>query len=366
MSKIIIILILLLIYSCSFNSFPIGNGAITEPNAKEKELFSKAIEFKNTNKFSEAIKIYKSIIDINPNNIEALYQLTKTYYLLENYEKALEYSIDGMEFNSNYRINFILQTELCLIALNKSDKIEELYKEAIENSALNNKDDFLQTMYINLAKFYSVRLNYKESESLLIKGIKINKFNPNNHYELTKVYIAQNRMFEALFSSWFYLINQPSSKKAYKLIKDMDYFVNPIRFQNQSNLTGNNTITINNSIVNKFTAWKIVWDATKETIISNQVNLREKEFKNIIELFNVITELNIYSKSKETDKELDIKNFTIEYYFPFIKRIKEEGFFIPMLYYAYSSSEYNGVEQWLDNNSSNYQIEKFLKWYNHQ
>lgn len=61
----------------------------------------KGLTLKASNKFDEAIVVFKKIAntnkDVETSKVEAIYQLSKIYYIQEDYQKALEYSKTALE-----------------------------------------------------------------------------------------------------------------------------------------------------------------------------------------------------------------------------------------------------------------------------
>gem|GEM_PF-2996473 len=364
---ILIIFLSLVVYSCSFNTFPIGDKSVPPQTQEEINLIAQGEKLNQQKKYKESIILFNKILDVHPNNVSVIYQLSKTHYELGDYETAFDYAELGMNFNSDFRINFIYQAESCLYKLNRQDDIETLYKEAINYPPKKSKTSFLEMMYVRLSQFYSKKLDYLNAENNIIKAIELNKYSPHAHYELTIIYIAQQRMFEALFSSWLFLINEPNSSRAKKLIKQMDAFVNPNKFINDDNIKSN-TLVIDNSNQGEYSSIKLLWEMNKESIKLENNDLTKEELKkieffNIIKLFKYLS--NIFITTDNSDQSSITKQkFINKFHIPLLSKIKENNFFEPMLYHAYSRSDYYGIKPWLDNNANNYRINDFLNWYN--
>lgn len=365
----ILLLITFIISSCSFNTFPIGDKTVPAQSQEEINIIAKGERLNQQKQYQKAIILFNKILDVNPDNVAAIYQLSKTHYLLEDFETSLEYAELGMNYNSDFRINFIYQVQSCLYKLKRNKDIETLYKEAINFPPSKSKNSFLEMMYVKLSQYYAKKLDYINAEKHIIKAIELNKYSPHAHFELTKIYIAEQRMFEALFASWFFLVNEPNSSRAKKLIKEMDPFVNPNKFITNDD-TKSNTLVIDNSNQGEYSSIKLLWELNKESIKHKNKDLGKEELKqiefiNIIKLFKYLT--NIFITSENSDQNDKSKHkFINTFHIPMLKSIKEKDFFEPMFYHAYSRSDYNGINSWLDNNANNYRINDFLNWYNQE
>ena len=88
----------------------------------------KGLTLKANNKLDEAIIVFKKIAntnkDIETSKIEALYQLSKIYYLQENYQKALDYSKKALELVEKNSVGISKKKILNNLIL-ISDKLED-------------------------------------------------------------------------------------------------------------------------------------------------------------------------------------------------------------------------------------------------
>lgn len=58
---------------------------------KERSLFNKMVDLKNQGRFDEALECLDKILEMNPENIPALYDKGKISEITGNYETALMY-----------------------------------------------------------------------------------------------------------------------------------------------------------------------------------------------------------------------------------------------------------------------------------
>ena len=88
----------------------------------------KGLTLKASNKLDEAVIIFKKIANTNKDaetsKVEAIYQLSKIYYLQEDYQKALEYSKKALELVENNSVGISKKKILNNLIL-ISDKLED-------------------------------------------------------------------------------------------------------------------------------------------------------------------------------------------------------------------------------------------------
>ncbi len=121
--------------------------------------------------YDRAIEQYEKVLDKENSHIHSLYQLCEIYFILQNYTKALEIAKDLCKKSQSVE-NFINYFKV-LFKLNLFDEIKELYKTLNENASSNE-----EIMYI---------VSKTEPENryeLLEKIIKINPGNINAKLDL--------------------------------------------------------------------------------------------------------------------------------------------------------------------------------------
>lgn len=119
----------------------------------------KGLTLKASNKLDEAIHVFKKIADnnkdIESSKVEAVYQLSKIYYLQKNYQKALDYSKKALELVENNSVGISkkkILNNLILISEKLEDyKLSNFYlKEFLTlNEIKNNSNQANTELLIN-------------------------------------------------------------------------------------------------------------------------------------------------------------------------------------------------------------------------
>lgn len=119
----------------------------------------KGLTLKASNKFEEAITVFKKIANTNKDaetsKVEAIYQLSKIYYIQEDYQKSLEYSKNALEIVENNSVGISkkkILNNLILISEKLEDyKLSNFYlKEYLTlNEIKNNSSQANTELLIN-------------------------------------------------------------------------------------------------------------------------------------------------------------------------------------------------------------------------
>ncbi len=114
----------------------------------------KGLTLKASNKLDEAIHVFKKIADnnkdIESSKVEAVYQLSKIYYLQKNYQKALDYSKKALELVENNSVGISkkkILNNLILISEKLEDyKLSNFYlKEFLTLNEIKNNSNQANT-----------------------------------------------------------------------------------------------------------------------------------------------------------------------------------------------------------------------------
>ena len=127
--------------------------------------------------YSEAIQLFKAALSIKPTDEFAQYNLSKTYYLNGEYEKAKDNIPSG---NQYYLIELSAYTEAKLGNYSKAIAI-------IENLLHRRKKDYL---YAFLAEVHLLNNELEEAYRAAIQSVSLGKKNHKNFYVIAKVYYS--------------------------------------------------------------------------------------------------------------------------------------------------------------------------------
>lgn len=149
-------------------------------------------------KFKEAIEIYEGLIKEQPKTSKYNYRLGKILFELERYNEALEQQNSAIEKWNNFQWAKYEKIK-CLIALNKSTDVVELFTEfdPVINGQGNNQ--ILQKALIRLK--FDLMFDNGEHDNAIELGEKLIQLEPEDGfipYKCGKIFLEQTQFEKAL------------------------------------------------------------------------------------------------------------------------------------------------------------------------
>ncbi len=177
-------------------------------------------------KYSEALKLYQSVLDTTPDNIEAKIKISIIYCETGEYEKSIRSNFKILETNPSFD-RVLNNLGVVYEKMNSFQLALEKYTEAfninpLEEIYVNNKVNILRRMnrWNEIIEFYSLAIRANPSSSSLYMqrgkvfadkmndyqsalkdvnyGISLNPSNPEYHFERGLIYAKQGNVEIAL------------------------------------------------------------------------------------------------------------------------------------------------------------------------
>jgi tetratricopeptide (TPR) repeat protein len=141
------------------------------------EKFESAFEYYNRDNLSKAESIFEEIVHVQPDNTEALYFLAEISYRLGNYESAMQYIRNALQYDTANaeaynNLGFILQRN------GQFDDATQCYQRAIQL----NPD--LPGAYINLGNVFKEKGRFDEAVRCYRKALQLNPDLPDAYSNL--------------------------------------------------------------------------------------------------------------------------------------------------------------------------------------
>jgi len=154
-------------------------------NIIQTSAFIDALKEKSLGNGLEAIKLFNQVLETNPKNDAALYELSKLEEELANYKEALDKAQKAYELDKSNR--FYLDQYLQLLTQTKNtDKALDVLQEVLKNK---KSDEVLKMQY---AYLLGISNNPKKALSIFEEMEKNGDYNDAIAYEKVKLYMAQN------------------------------------------------------------------------------------------------------------------------------------------------------------------------------
>lgn len=346
---IVLLFLGLLLAGCGSSSIiPKQEKSPVVLSENEASLIEKGIEYHDKGKYDKAINTYHEVIKINPDNIEALYELSYSYFANSNFDKSIEYALKGMEYDSKYLNKFYTLLGNSFDHAGKVEDAINVYKEGLKKFP----DDYMICFNYGICNYN--KQNYIEAEECFIKTIKINPEHASSHFNLGKLYNFQGKQVPAILHLLRFLTieyNSERSKEALNLIDGLlSIGVEKKDEKNISiNLFGFKEDGSPYPMIEMLLRFATANNLSKEKMAKSKV---EKTKDVIVSLISIIAE----QKGKK------FNDFTAVYLFPFFTELKEKGFTEAFFYTSNLSNEDPEIENWMLKNKE--LVYKYADWKN--
>jgi len=158
-------------------------------------------------RFEENIDFHQTLLDINPYNYLAWYNLGQSYSNIHEYEEA----IDAMEYsfliNEDFESGYLDCADLC-VQINKLERAVDIYKDYLNRF---DKDPFV---LVNLASCLKELGVLPEARKLTLEAIKLDPYNDEAYYLLAEIYQKESRWENAL-NAYYKAIELDDSREEY-------------------------------------------------------------------------------------------------------------------------------------------------------
>ncbi len=144
-----------------------------------------------TKKYFESIEFYEKLIDENPYNHLAWFNMGQIHSILSEYEKAVDCIEYSFIINPNFEEGYIQYSELCnqMGLFKDATKVYEEYLEKFEADS---------DIYVNLASSYINLGIVDNAEKYIYKSIETDPYNDEAYFLLGEIFKKQEKWQNAL------------------------------------------------------------------------------------------------------------------------------------------------------------------------
>ena len=315
---------------------------------KHVALIQKGISLHDEGDYDGAIEAYRRVLDENPDDISALYELAFTYFKKKDYTNCIRTAKSGTEYFSELLAHFYVVWGSCLDESGKPNKAVKIYRSALRQSPTDH------LLHYNLAVTYKNLGKSKEAVRHFKKAIDNNPNHAGSHLGLAEQYVAQDHRIPALLAFARFLTLEPDSPRSGVALQSLHQVL-----AGQTSQDGGNNITIflspdANNDEGDFLAAEFILSAT---VAAEHL----PESKDQTPLMNTLDRFgSLFTFFGKIDAEKERHGFAWAHYVPYFAELKELGFTEPFVYHTHQIVAWDGIGEWIDANGE--QMEKFLSW----
>ncbi len=180
---------------------------IEHQNAEALERFWEAVDL--SREYQNSIEFHKSLIDEQPYNHIAWYNLGLSYSYNWEYDKAIESLEYSFIINPSYEQGYIECAELC-VQEGKIAKALDIYKDA------NNRFGPESDLMINMASCYLKLDKIAEARMILLKALRFDNHNDEIYFLLGESY-AQSKSWYSAINAYHKALEIDDAREEYTL-----------------------------------------------------------------------------------------------------------------------------------------------------
>ena len=322
----------------------------TPSTESQKQLIKEGVALHDGGDYDAAISRYEQVLRENPANVEALYEMSLTYYLKKDYQKSLEMAVKAAQYKSDLLGKIYGEIGNCQDDLGRPKEAVETFKAGIRLLPAN----FL--LHYNLGLTYARLGQLEDARAAIKKSASLNPDHASSQNLLSILFDKGSYKTPALLAACRFLILEPNSKRS-------DGALGLVRKSMQAGVTpakdGNNIrILVDPSPQKKDEGDFSSLDMTMGLITAGnylEKNKDKSEMQLLVGNFN-----SLFAILSELSAKGDRSKFTWGYYVPYFKELKSQGHTEAFVYFINQRSTVAGVAQWLEQNQS--KVSDFLNW----
>jgi tetratricopeptide (TPR) repeat protein len=310
---------------------------------KAQELYKKAIKLvDDEHKYDEAIELYKQAQEYDSETIIFSYEIAFTYYLKNDYRKAVETAEPLLEHKDvDAEVYRLIGNSYDMMG--EKEKAIDAYKKGLE------KFPGAGTLYHELGVVEINNKNSVEGIKYFEKGISVNPEYGTNYYELAKLFCNSSEKIWGILYGEIYMHIGPTTPKGddlSSLLYKTYYFALDVMDPKKKSVSFSKSVTNQNLSTAPFTmnyemgmALSII-DVDKITLKS-LAKIRERFIKTWFE--------------KGMDKKFPNALFDWQ------KEAVDKGYFKAYNYFIFRNGDEKEFNKWLDKNEESFV--NFAKWF---
>jgi tetratricopeptide (TPR) repeat protein len=215
------LLIFTLFSSCSSKlNLPEATEEAGPSTSQEHEKIEQAIYYHDRGKLDHAIEIYKEVLAANPENLAALYELSYSLFVKQQYDSSLAYALRGLGYKSGLLAQFFILAGNNLDMMGNVEDAMRVYEKGLTTFP----DNYLLHYNLAVTQLHSGRA--PESSISLQKAIRLNPNHASSHLALAEILINEGRQIPALLTLCRFLILEPGTDRSQTALSYLEHAMN--------------------------------------------------------------------------------------------------------------------------------------------
>ena len=321
----------------------------TPSTEDQTRLTKEGVALHDKGDYDGAISRYAQVLRENPANVEALYEMSFSYFLKEDCQKSLEMALRAAQYKSDLLGKIYGEIGNCQDDLGRPKEAIETFKAGIKLLPAN----FL--LHYNLGLTYARSGQWEDARVEVKKSALLNPNHAGSQHLLGVIFDKGGYKIPALLAASRFLVLEPVSKRSETALqltqKIMQAGVSPAKDgKNISVILG----TGQKKDEGDFESIDLFMGLMKAGNYIEE-NKDKSEIKHLVDNFN-----SLFAMLSESTSKSDRSKFTWKYYVPYFVEMKKQGHVEAFAYYINQRSSIAEVNDWLKQNQN--KVSDFLSW----
>ncbi len=183
----------------------IASGAMA---SEVDEYINEGIKLHDEGSYDKAAQQYKKALELEPNNLPALYELAFSYMVSKKNEECIEAAKKGLSFESSLQKKFTVALGSCYSQLGKTAEAIQSFEEGL------NIDPTDSHLHLNIAVTFSNIRQDKKAIAHLKEAIKYSNGYSSPYYFIAEIYRSENYRIPALYFYMQFVLLEPNTRRS--------------------------------------------------------------------------------------------------------------------------------------------------------
>lgn len=308
--------------SCAAPLVPVVHRVPSMPTEERMSALRQGMVLYEKGNYDGALAIYNVLLEQDPDDVSALYELGSTCIAQGKLEQARWFALRGAEYYSPYLYRFYAMMASIEEGLGDHEKAAALYNEAL---AREPNDYWL---HYSLGVLYSRYYSRDSAIAQLERAALLNANHASSHYLLGMMFFQKKRYASALFALGRFLVLEPVSNRAEIAYSTMELILKNTTLRRVSAANDVSTFLLsfdlNDSV---YTAANTALPRAREHAVATGGT---DEAAIIAEQFNAVVSVLVERDAKRAEPYTDMVHIQ---YVPYYHAVQQYGYTLPFVYH---------------------------------
>lgn len=332
--------------ACAQEKLP--NCAPASSTPEQQELIREGTAAHDAGKYDAAIADYKQVLEQSPDNVNAMYELSFTYFTTKDYKDSIAMARHGAKCQSNLLPQFYMILGNSLDDSGKHQEAIDIYRAAIKESPAT------ALLHYNLALSFFRSAQMEEAKIELEQSVSLDPNHASSHYLLGRTYQQLGYRVPAVLALSRFLILEPNSPRSPAAIDELNHLISAGITPTAGAKPGDLTITVPFAGAKKDEG---DFSSVELGLSLGVVAAQTEKGKQESQLINIE---GAYAAMADVMSRMKRNGFAARYYAPFFAAMQDQNLTTAFVSQAFQRAHLSGANEWVAQNDAD--VKKYQAW----